>query len=107
MGATTISLAGTRPPQPLLIEGQGFKVSVVTVTGSSSYATGGDTCDLQAAGGTIGRGQPLAVFVQGGGGYDAQWLTTKKLQVFVSGGTEVSSTTNLSTITFSLLVFHN
>jgi len=79
----------------------GGPTAMVTATGSSSYTTGGDVVTLVIP--YLPNPRIIGVLVTGG--YNASYNpTTGKVQTFVSGGTEVTSATNLSAQTYTFLV---
>lgn len=92
------------------------------LTGSASYATGGDTI----AGSTIGLGSITKLVITGGGDaaagagtasyqaipvYDTSLVNVTKVQVFWTGAgfsgafAEITATTNLSTIVFDAIAY--
>lgn len=114
MGAFTAALTNARAPRVLLKSASSKTDNVVhaVLTGSSSYATNGDTINFGSTFGLIGHGkatpdQPTAIyFSPSSGGHLAWWdSTNNKVKVFVSGGTEVTNATNLSTFTFPCTIY--
>jgi hypothetical protein len=87
--------------------GDGEKIVRVPVTGSASYDTGGSTADFSSIFGdevNLVSGKAL-----GTTGYEVQMdsagaAATRKLVVFTSNGTQVSGSTDLSGVTFQLIV---
>ena len=72
-----------------------------TITGSASYATGGDTVDLSS----FYTQAPTVVFVHPANGYFPSWtngaaLTNNKVQLFAGGASavEVTNATNVSAV---------
>lgn len=100
------------------IHGSNGKSVVLSLAGSSSYATGGDTFDLSVA--TLGIDAGFAIVNDISGGSDGGRYAvrfdratsgapaTTKLVIYDSGaadgGDEVANTTDLSAITFYLTV---
>ena len=94
------------------IEGSNGRCITLSVAGSSSYATGGDTFDLSSyfaivdnIVGSADGGRYIASFDRASAGAPA----TSKVLVYdagaADGGDEVANTTNLSAQTFLLTIF--
>ena len=114
MGNAAIAIPGGRAPQEVWTENSlGAKHTIVNVTMSASYATGGDACDFQASGGVLGRAAPLAVLAfPTSTGFVPVWdSVNKKMKLFWCAGsgavlTEITNATNVSTTVVTCLVAH-
>lgn len=74
---------------------------VATVLFDSSYPTGGEPFDANAV---LGLGTIDYMIVLSQNGYTFTYdSSAKKLKAYASGGTEVADTTNLSTITATVI----
>ena len=113
MGAFTAALTNARAPRTSVKTASTLTDTVVhgVLTGSSSYATNGDTINFGSAFGLIGHGkttpdQPTAIyFSPSSGGHSAWWdKANGKVKVF-NGTTEIANTTNLSTFTFPFTAY--
>jgi hypothetical protein len=84
-----------------------YYVEEVTVVGDTSYPTGGsiglDTA-YQAIDAAHSMRTIIAVHTIDAFGYGVGWDSTNKKLKFYSSGAEVTSTTNLSGVTFKLLL---
>ena len=93
-------------------EGTNGKYICFTVTGSASYATGGDTLDLSSyfavvdniVGGADG-GQYSCLFDRPSDGAPATCKVLTYNAAAADGGDETANATNLSAVTFLLTVF--
>lgn len=101
------------------VHGSNGKIVTLSVTGSASYATGGDTFDLSTA--TVGIDGGFAIVNDISGGSDGGVYgvrfdraasgapATTKLVIYNSGaadaGDETANATDLSQVTFLLTVF--
>ena len=111
MGATTtatVASSGTNAEGPLRLYGPGMnhQAAYFQVTMSSSYATGGDTVTLPSD--FRGQGDFVALFIANP--VDATRIytwdggtATPKIKAFTAVGTEVTATTNLSTVVLYVL----
>src|SRR5215472_1712353 len=94
-------MAITQLVAPANNNGFGGPTLMVQASGSSSYTTGGDVVTLTIP--YVSKPRIVGVWVTGG--YSASYNpSTGKVQTFVSGGTEVTSATNLSAQTYTFLV---
>jgi len=91
------------------IGGDGVKQTYVQITGSASYDTGGSVLDLSDYFGDEVRA--IIPATQGTTEYQLTYIpdtgnapSTGKVAVFDGGGTQVSSTTDLSGVTYDLIV---
>lgn len=85
------------------VGGEGYKIHARSYTGPASYATGGFTADLatdMSLTGTIAH-SVITSSTGYAGVYDS--LNTK-IKSYTSGGTETTATTNLSGVTFNVLL---
>lgn len=111
MGATTtaaVASSGANAEGPLRFNGPGMNHRAVwfQVTMSSSYATGGDTVALP--GDFRGQGDFVALLIANpmDGTRIYTWdggTTTPKIKAYTALSTEVTATTNLSTVVLYVL----
>lgn len=93
-----------------LADGQQFrgtKLYIGSIAGPASYATGGFTADAIADFG-ISLAAIQSAVVTSDAGYTATFNADyNKILAYVSGGTEVTATTNLSSVEFTIHIFVN
>ena len=101
MGAVTAGTSTRRPGSSIvraIYNGRDLRMIPFTFTMSNSYATGGDTT-ASAALPTNAYSVLLWVDIMPKNGYQFQWdATNDKVLAYSSGGTQVTSTTDLSAI---------
>ena len=87
----------------------GLSVTMGTLAGPASYASGGFVADIETDLGITEANIVGPVTVSNDSGYIAIWsAVNNKVYVFAVGAiTEIAATTDLSGVTFYLTVFHS
>ena len=79
-----------------------------SIAGPASYATGGFAADIETDLGILEASIVGDVIISSDAGYSAKFVPgTNKILAYASAGTEVTAATDLSAVTFYLLVPHN